>query len=36
MTSAGLPLGSATLVAGGASTGKTTLALHFLMEGVKK
>ncbi|MEW6619357.1 MAG: ATPase domain-containing protein [bacterium] len=35
MTASGLPLGSSTLVAGGAGTGKTTLALHFLMNGVK-
>ncbi|MEW6607878.1 MAG: ATPase domain-containing protein [bacterium] len=35
MTSAGLPLGSSTLIAGGAGTGKTTLSLHFLMAGLK-
>jgi circadian clock protein KaiC len=35
MTLGGLPKGSSTLVAGGAGTGKTTLALHFLVEGAK-
>lgn len=32
----GLPQGTVTLVAGGAGTGKTLLALHFLLEGIKQ
>jgi circadian clock protein KaiC len=31
----GIPAGFATLVAGGAGTGKTTIGLYFLMEGIR-
>jgi len=36
MMEGGVPAGSSTLIAGGTGTGKTTLSLHFLMEGAKR